>query len=468
MNSIRPLITITILVVAFAFLYVKINESPVRPPSAAGDDSGQSSTGVPPLAAVETSAAPSGVAPPWSTTETPAPAAPSVEAGANATPTAAPATTDAMPAVAEVETPPTTVPPIPEMPEVAATIQPAPAAATGIAAPIALPENIPTARYPDQPAVSDVAAQVDASASSFPQTADTATTAPPIAAPITPESVNAAAGITPEAATRPLASQPNPLRQAVQPDPTVHSAVPGAAAPTAAGIATAREATSFVENWPTIQAALDRGELASAHQMLSRWYDDPSLTPTDAERVESLLSQLAGTVVYSTEHQLAPAHVVKPGETLETIAQQYNVPWQLLAKINGILAADQVQPGQEVKVVPGPFSADVDLTRNHLTLMVDGRYAGKFGINPSTQASASEGEWVVAESLTFPAAGSVQRFLVLRQSSPALPPGPTDIFLGAVPAEHTSAERPVVGLTAADATEVADILSIGSKVTIRR
>ncbi len=57
--------------------------------------------------------------------------------------------------------------------------------------------------------------------------------------------------------------------------------------------------------------------------------------PTDTQKVETLLSQLAGTVVYSTEHQLEPARVVKPGETLETIAKEYNVPWQLLAKING-------------------------------------------------------------------------------------------------------------------------------------
>ena len=48
--------------------------------------------------------------------------------------------------------------------------------------------------------------------------------------------------------------------------------------------------------------------------------------------MESLLGQLAGTVIYSTEHQLEPARVVKPGETLETIAKEYNVPWQLLGE----------------------------------------------------------------------------------------------------------------------------------------
>ena len=87
-------------------------------------------------------------------------------------------------------------------------------------------------------------------------------------------------------------------------------------------------------------------------------------SPADTQKVETLLGQLAGTVIYSTEHQLEPARVVKPGETLETIAKEYNVPWQLLAKINGIPAPDQLRPGQELKVVRGPFSAVVDLHRS--------------------------------------------------------------------------------------------------------
>ena len=52
MSSIRPLVTITILVVVGAFLYVKINEGPVAPPLPGADESAQAQTpdGVPPLA----------------------------------------------------------------------------------------------------------------------------------------------------------------------------------------------------------------------------------------------------------------------------------------------------------------------------------------------------------------------------------------------------------------------------------
>jgi LysM repeat protein len=210
---------------------------------------------------------------------------------------------------------------------------------------------------------------------------------------------------------------------------------------------------------------LDRGELAEAHQALSKWYGDPSLTPTDAERVETLLSQLAGTVVYSTEHRLAPAYVVKQGETLETIAKEHNVPWQLLAKINGVAAADQVRPGQELKVVRGPFSAVVDLSRSQLTLMVDDRFAGKFPVNLTPGQAVDDGEWVVGRKSSEQAPGRA----LLLQGTPATPGAPAPMLVIASDAlQTTAADGTVIKLAAKDAEELSDILSIGSRVVTRR
>jgi hypothetical protein len=219
-----------------------------------------------------------------------------------------------------------------------------------------------------------------------------------------------------------------------------------------------------VESWPAIQAALDRGDLTLAHQQLSHWYGDPSLTPTDAERVETLLSQLAGTVVYSTEHRLAPAHVVKQGETLDSIAKQYNVPWQLLAKVNGVPAPDQVRVGQELKVMRGPFNAVVDLARSQLTLMVDGRYAGKFPVNAAGQTVA-DGEWVVGQKSNPKAPGRA----LLLQGSPVTPGAPPKLLIIASDTVPTTpADGTVIKVSAKDAEEISDILSVGSRVVTRR
>jgi LysM repeat protein len=468
MNSIRPLITITILVVAFAFLYVKINESPMQPAVSESGDWDQPSDGVPPLSATAgTSAEATTTAPPWPTNETPAPAAPLVDDGTNeAADATSAAPTDPLPGVTEVtETKPLAVPAVPEMPEPPATTPPPAAATTSIPVTAELPANVPTARYPDQPVATETESPVDVAANVAQSTSTTAET-PPTTSPITPESVNAVIAAAPGPASTPLASQPNPLRQAAQPASIVDPLVPADSTAAQGSVAAAAPIEpSFVESWPTIQAALERGELARAHQLLSRWYDDPSLTPIDAERVESLLSQLAGTVVYSTDHQLAPAHVVKPGETLETISQQYNVPWQLLAKINGVAAPDQVKPGQQLKVVPGPFSATVDLTRNQMTLTVDGRYAGKFAITAAPGVEIPANEWYVQAK---PPAASPANLPGILLASTENASARLTVIGAEASGQVAQANSPCLTVSPADAAELTDILSIGSRVVIRR
>jgi murein DD-endopeptidase MepM/ murein hydrolase activator NlpD len=181
--------------------------------------------------------------------------------------------------------------------------------------------------------------------------------------------------------------------------------------------------------------------------------------------VETLLSQLAGTVVYSTEHRLAPPHVVKQGETLEAIAKEYNVPWQLLAKINGVAAPDQVRVGQELKVVRGPFHAIVDLTRNQLTLSVDGRYAGRFAVAAAPGQTISEGEWIVKDKQITP---TNERAIVLQSQTVTPGTPPTSLTIASAPAVVSSANGGAIHVAAKDAEDLSDILSVGSQVVIRR
>ena len=239
--------------------------------------------------------------------------------------------------------------------------------------------------------------------------------------PLTPEAVSppvasayqpAAAALTAEAVSPDAALTPLPVGDdrygAMSADtsaaPTAQTSAPTAIpTPTTEPVTPVTPSTpTFASEWPQIQGALERQELVAAHEMLSRWYGNPNLTPAEAQQVEVLLSQLAGTVVYSTEHRLEPPYTVHSGDTLQTIAQQYDVPWQLLAKINGIPAANMVQPGQQLKVIHGPFSAVVELDKNQMTLLLDGRYAGRFPITVPSGANVSEGQWVLEQKLVQP------------------------------------------------------------------
>lgn len=147
--------------------------------------------------------------------------------------------------------------------------------------------------------------------------------------------------------------------------------------------------------------AKGESEFAQVHLELSRLYGDPILTAEESRQLTELLDQLAGTVIYSRRHLLEPPYLVKPGDTLQSIAQGYNVPWQLLAKINGIRDPEQLEPGSQLKVVRGPFEVLVSLERFELTLVVGGRYAGRFPIGIGRDAPPQlEGSYTVQRKVT--------------------------------------------------------------------
>lgn len=151
----------------------------------------------------------------------------------------------------------------------------------------------------------------------------------------------------------------------------------------------------FAALMQSAEASLAQGHLAETHLELSEWYGEPSLTPDEERQLVGLLDQLAGTVIYdSRQHLLEPAYTVQPGDSLERIADEYQVPWQLLANINGIRDPQHLRQGEPLKVVRGPFSAVVALQKFELVLEVGGRYAGRFRIGMGQQR-APEGDFVL-------------------------------------------------------------------------
>jgi len=133
---------------------------------------------------------------------------------------------------------------------------------------------------------------------------------------------------------------------------------------------------------------------------LSKVYGNVGLSAEQSQELADLLGQLAGTVIYSRRHVLEPPYVVQPGESLRQIAQRYNVPWQLLAKINGIRDPDQLPAGRQIKVLRGPFDAEVHLDRYELVLLLGDYYAGRFPIGIGRDQPRLEGSYVVKEKAT--------------------------------------------------------------------
>ncbi|MEN1681996.1 MAG: LysM peptidoglycan-binding domain-containing protein [Planctomycetota bacterium] len=457
MSAIRPLATLAILAVLGVFLALKINKEPLAPTASAdgewGEGAAYESAGGEAPAFGAPSGGEAGDAPAFESQSAPALAPPTM-------PTDPP-----MPEFPAIPPLPTDNPAIagpPPMEGEPMAGPPAPAGPTAVdpsalnLPDLPMPDSIPQASYPDSqsasdgvdgPAVTGRVPSLGTATSDYPPTAGPPTDAGP-AYPSTPPAYGAYPETSPP--TYPSTAEATPPAT-----PDASEVLPGSlpAAPAPSGYATAR---------PAIQAALDRNELARAHVLLTNWYADPSLLPEERREVDRLLGQLAGTVIYSTEHRLEPPHQVQAGETLETIAKQYGTTWQLLAKINGVASSDGVQAGQMLKVIRGPFEAVVDLSEAELYLTVGGRYAGRFPVTVN-EASTPEGQYKVTGKLAqyrpgSPAAGPQGYAKSLTLGGGARTPLSVGVVGGSEP----------IAVVASDMGDLFDILSEGSQVTVRK
>jgi hypothetical protein len=309
-----------------------------------------------------------------------------------------------------------------------------------------------------------------------------ATAAPAAAAGI------AAAGLLPTAAAAPLSadaaptylsaqSAPPPVADAPPAGPAIQPSPPPAVLPAdARSSSVPPPSAAFASAWADAHDKLAAGRYAEALAVLSVWHDDPSLGLEESQRLEELLGQLAGTVIYSRQDLLLPPHIVAPEETLTTIAAQLAVPWQLLAKINGIEDPAALVVGEPLKLVRGPFDAVVSVSRRRLSLQVGGNYAGSFPV-------------VVGRQVQERVGASLAVVEVRRGGDPARQPAATQVsFTGF--AEQGQSIMLSDGLTieavddpnalgdaappsnliisARDLRELSDILGPGSHVLVRR
>lgn len=232
-------------------------------------------------------------------------------------------------------------------------------------------------------------------------------------------------------------------------------------------------ANSFQDAWQMATDQLNSQYWSDALLTLSAFYDRPEVTGRDRQRLVDLLDPLAGKVIYSPEHLLEPPYQVRPGENLLEIAQRYQVPATLLKNINGISDPRDLTPGSLLKVVRGPFRAEVTIARDELVLFLGDYYAGRFAISIGNDPQPRPGQYVVQ--------GKQEGREYFAPDGTRIPPLARDnpygrwwIDLGGDISIHASPETTpshgglgCIALDPHDAADVFGILSIGSKVILR-
>ena len=235
--------------------------------------------------------------------------------------------------------------------------------------------------------------------------------------------------------------------------------------------------TSIASVWTEVDRLVAADEYRKALGLLSKNYGKKGLTGPQQQKLQGWLDALAGKVIYSTEHHFVNRpYVVRNGDTLESISSQLKIPSEVIYNINRAQFAgrNEVAPGMELKVVNGPFHAEVDLDAKMMTLFIKNLYAGRFPVAVGISGNPDQGNfdvkvkspngftWRDATGKEYPA------------GSPGNGYGPYWIGLSGSLCIHAVAEgtphghRGCIGLSEDDAKDVFGILSRDSKLSIVR
>ena len=228
---------------------------------------------------------------------------------------------------------------------------------------------------------------------------------------------------------------------------------------------------AFHQAWKGAQEQVRESRYREALLTLSAFYDDTAIPPAERQALLEWLDALAARVVYSTEHFLEHEYVVRRNESLYAIAEQYHVPYLLLKNINGVRDPELLLPGTKLKVVPGPFRAEVSMKRKEITLFVGGLYAGRFPCEFGN-IPVRAGDYAVKDKSNRKA--FYTNTGTLAPNDPRNPFGGiwldlgNDVSIHGTSADAYQAQNPgCISLAPRDADDIFGILNIGSQVAVK-
>jgi hypothetical protein len=116
--------------------------------------------------------------------------------------------------------------------------------------------------------------------------------------------------------------------------------------------------------------------------------------------VKKQLSELADKWLFSRtffpQDRLCESYWVKPREQLRTIGKQRKVPWEILRDINRIERPENLQAGERIKVINGPFHARIYRSAFTMDLYLQNTFVRSFPVGlGQPDMETPTGTWLV-------------------------------------------------------------------------
>jgi len=204
--------------------------------------------------------------------------------------------------------------------------------------------------------------------------------------------------------TTPTQTQSDPagsevIRPEAPPQITEAKPVPQVRSPDAQSLRQARAAIEQADR------ALGRGDLLTARTAFNEAMDK-GLPAQEADAARSKLIDLADKTVFSSRRvpgdPLTDRYVIKPGQTLSKIAEQFKVTDDLLARINDISNKQKIRAGQTLKIVHGPFHAIVDKSEFRMYVYLQDVLVRTFPVGLGADDGTPTGQWCIKDKLVNP------------------------------------------------------------------
>ena len=222
----------------------------------------------------------------------------------------------------------------------------------------------------------------------------------------------------------------------------------------------------------TIDGYLEADDVLRAHRDLSTIYwSKPGWRSAILQRIE----KTANLIYFDPRLHFVEPYIVNPNDQFAQVAKRYNVPWQYLAKLNGVSDPRTLRPGKKLKVIQGPFSAIVEASSFLLTVHAYGYFVRAYPIGIGKDSATPLGKFVVLNRVVKPQYTDPQG-RVIDGDDPQNPLGPRWLDLGNSYGIHGTIDPSSIGKAESrgcirmrneDVKEVFDMLGVGSEVTIR-
>ena len=135
-----------------------------------------------------------------------------------------------------------------------------------------------------------------------------------------------------------------------------------------------------------------------------------NMAAEDVKTLNRSLDFLAFETFYNSKNFiLEPPRQVGQNETLASIAREYDVTPELIAAINGLNPSQDtfLTPGSTLKVVRGPVTAELSVSKKELVLRFNNYYAGRFQFGIPRAAIMTRGTFTVESKIEKPSCDAV-------------------------------------------------------------